>query len=101
MSIEFKTNSIYTLGTFKLECTYIEDNTVWFVCNDYKPSTIDGMHYKDHYKLERKTNKLFKLNNAFSSWDTVENTLSEYKPEDVWQERSTHRYSYDRLNQND
>ncbi len=105
MTIQFKTNTVYTLSSrglvFKLECTYIEENTVWFVCNDYKPSTVDGMHCKDHYKLDRKTSKLFKLNNAFSSWDSIENTLSEDKVEDIWQARSTHRYAYDGMNQDD
>jgi hypothetical protein len=44
----------------------------------------------DHYKLNRKTNKLYKLNEQFSSYDLIENTLSEYKS-DVWDRTGVHR----------
>lgn len=96
MTIQFKTDSIYTLGIYKLECTYIEGvpeaHTIWFVC---KPTQNVALIDCDYYKLNRKTNKLYKLSATFSSWDTIENTLSEYTPEDIWKERSTHKYSYD------
>lgn len=103
MTIQFKTNTVYTLSSrglvFKLECTYIEDNTVWFT------NTIPSSHSFDAngpyttkelvecYKLERKTNKLYVFNTKYQSYDLVENTLSEDKVEDVWQARSTHRYA--------
>jgi len=51
-----------------LECVYLEDNTVWF--KGTTPATKD-------YKLNIKTNKLYKWNVSFSSWDSIENTLSE------------------------
>lgn len=70
----------YTLKTsifdiVKLECTFVEDNTIWFIL----PLVTVNADVKDvvHYKLNRKTNKLYKLNVAFSSWDTIENTLCE------------------------
>ena len=66
-----------------LECTYVEDNTVWF-----KSSFSGHKIFEDHYKLNRKTDKLYKLNNVFSSWDTVENTLSEYSADDIWSKRT-------------
>lgn len=78
----------------KLECTYVEGNTVWLIhrFNCVDPSGADSVHYK----LDRKTNKLYKLNVAYSSWDTVENTLSEYGAEDIWSKRTgVESYHYD------
>ena len=66
-----------------IECTYVEDNTVWF-----KSSFSGHQIFEDHYKLNRKTDKLYKLNNVFSSWDSVENTLSEHTAEDIWSKRT-------------
>lgn len=83
-----------------LECTYVEDNTIWFV---RKIPTLNS-DVKDvvHYKLNKKTNKLYRLNVAFSSWDTVENTLSEYTADDIWSKRvGNQSYSYDGMNQGD
>lgn len=87
MTMKFIENNIYTLQTdyynsVKVVCTYVEDNTVWF-----KSSFSGHSIFEDSYKLNRKTNKLYKLNNVFSSWDSVENTLSEDTAEDVWSKR--------------
>lgn len=80
MTIQFRVDNTYTLdSSIKLICTYIEDSTVWLK-SEYSAHPI----YEDFYKLNRKTNKLYKFNVAFSSWDTVENTLSEYGPEEIW-----------------
>lgn len=79
-----------------LECTYVEDNTIWIVHKSLSlNSNVNDLAY---YKLNRKTNKLYKLNLAFSSWDSVENTLSEYTTDDVWSKRQT---SYNSMNQGD
>lgn len=82
MTIQFKVDSTYTLGlSIKLTCTYIEDNTVWFV---HRVNPLADVVDCVHYKLNKKTDKLYKFNVAFSSWDTVENTLSEYGPSEIW-----------------
>lgn len=87
--MKFIENNTYTLQTdyynsVKVVCTYVEDNTVWLVqYANPMSSVIDS----NHYKLDRKTNKLYKLNNAFSSWDSIENTLSEDTVGDVWSRR--------------
>lgn len=81
-----------------LECTYIEDNTIWLVHKT--PSLNSNVNDLVYYKLNRKTNKLYKLNLAFSSWDSVENTLSECTAEDVWSNRQTYA-SYNNMNQGD
>lgn len=111
--MKFIENNTYTLQTdyynsVKVVCTYVEDNTVWFV-HDHAashgfdsrgPYTTKEASY--HYKLNRKTNKLYKLNNVFSSWDCVENTLSEEAVEDAWSKRMGYQsYSYDGMNQGD
>lgn len=90
MTIQFKTNSIYTLDNIKLECTYIEGSpqTIAF----FKLQSNNESLGSD-YKMNTKTNKLYKWSSRYMTWDTIENTLSEYKAEDTWQERSTHRYS--------
>lgn len=87
--MNFIENNIYTLQTdyynsVKVVCTYVEDNTVWLV---QYASPLSATIDSNHYKLDRKTNKLYKLNNVFSSWDFVENTLSEDTVEDVWSKR--------------
>lgn len=64
-----------------LTCTYVEDSTVWFIAKtikDFEPC---------FYKLTRKTNKLYALNERCSSWDNIENTLSEHTADDVWSKR--------------
>jgi hypothetical protein len=76
-----------------LHCTYVEDNTVWFVHNQAASHGFDSngpyttKEAVNHYKLNRKTDKLYKLNNVFSSWDNIENTLSEYTSDDIWSKR--------------
>lgn len=79
MTIQFKVDSTYTLGSsVKLICTYIEDNTVWL-----KSIVADNL-YPILYKLERKTNKLYVFNEKVQAYDSVENTLSEYGPAEIW-----------------
>lgn len=87
--MKFIENNTYTLQTdyynsVKLVCTYVEDNTVWLV---QYANPMSAVIDSNHYKLDRKTNKLYKLNNVFSSWDSIENTLSEETVEDVWSKR--------------
>lgn len=87
--MKFIENNIYTLQTdyynsVKVVCTYVEDNTVYF---QYTGST-SSFH---DYKLSQKTQKLYVWNSKFSSWDSVENTLSEdplgNTVDDVWSKR--------------
>ena len=66
-----------------LECTYVEDNTVWFVEQLTSQDFIG-----DSYKLDKKTTKLYKWNWMYSSWDNIENTLSEYSADDIWSKRT-------------
>ena len=93
MTTQFKTDAVYTLNSLRLICTYIEDNTIWFVEPD--PSGVNVS--KNNFKLDKKTNKLYKLNKAFIGWDTVENTLSEYGAEQVWESRKSDARVYDYL----
>lgn len=80
MTIQFKVDSTYTLGSStKLICTYIEDNTVWLKSDTYPISDKTTL-----YKLERKTNKLYVFNEKVQAYDSVENTLSEYGPAEIW-----------------
>lgn len=87
--MKFIENNMYTLQTdyynsVKVVCTYVEDNTVYF---QYTGST-SSFH---DYKLNQKTQKLYVWNSKFSSWDSVENTLSEdplgNTVDDVWSKR--------------
>lgn len=84
MTIQFKTDVVYTLGSLKLLCTYIEDNTIWLKSDTYPSSDITLL-----YKLERKSGKLYVFNTKVQAWDKVDGSLSEegvvgkYKPEDV------------------
>jgi hypothetical protein len=95
MTIQFKEGTKYKLQadyyeSILLECTYVEDNTVWF--SVVKSYAVARQPYDDAYKLDRKTNKLYKLNNACASWDSIENTLSEYTAEDAWSKRTGNDY---------
>ena len=83
--------------SLKLECTYIEDNTIWFVANRLSVAFNISPSY---YKLNRKTNKLYRLNEVYSSWDSIENTLSEYSAGDAWSKRQAYT-AYDNMNQGD
>lgn len=95
MTIQFKTDAVYTLASLKLICTYIEDNTVWL------KSTVPASHSFDSsgpyttkevillYKYDRKSNKLYVFNTKVQAYDIVEGSLSEegvvakYNLEDV------------------
>jgi hypothetical protein len=89
MTIQFKTNTVYTLSSrgliFKLECTYIDGTYAYLV--NHSPTAL-----YNHYKVSLKTNKFYVFNRHLATWDTIENTLSEDKL-DIWQARSTHRYA--------
>jgi len=89
MTIQFKTDAVYTLDKLKLICTYIEDNTVWLksegVGNNANPASDTTLLYK----YDRKKHKLYVFNTKVQAYDLVEGSLSEegvvakYKPEDV------------------
>lgn len=94
--MKFIENNIYTLQTdyynsVKVVCTYVEDNTVWLV---QYANPMSAVIDSQHYKLDRKTNKLYMLNSKFSSWDSVENTLSEETVGDVWSKRMGNSSDY-------
>lgn len=81
MTIQFKTDAVYTLGhanaSLRLICTYIEDNTVWLKCvvsDNYSYPISDTTLL---YKYERKKGKLYVLNTRVQAWDGVEGSLSE------------------------
>ncbi len=88
MTIQFKTDAVYTLGhanaSLRLICTYIEDNTIWLKSDAYPASDTTLL-----YKYERKSGKLYVFNTKVQAYDSVEGSLSEegvvarYKPEDV------------------
>jgi hypothetical protein len=84
MTIQFKTDAVYTLGPLKLVCTYIEDNTIWLKSDSYPSSDTILL-----YKYDRKSKKLYVFNAKVQAYDIVEGSLSEegvmakYKPEDV------------------
>lgn len=88
MTIQFKTDAVYTLGhdnaSLRLICTYIEDNTVWLKSDSYPSSDTTLL-----YKLDRKKGKLYVFNTKVQAWDSVEGSLIEEgvvarcKPEDV------------------
>jgi hypothetical protein len=72
MTIQFKTDAVYTLNSLRLICTYIEDNTVWLKSDSYPISDTTLL-----YKLDRKTKKLHVFNTKVQAWDSVEGSLSE------------------------
>jgi hypothetical protein len=84
MTIQFKTDAVYTLNSLRLICTYIEDNTVWLKSDSYPASDTTLL-----YKYDRKKGKLYVFNTKVQAYDLVEGSLSEYdvmakyKPEDV------------------
>lgn len=86
MTIQFKTDAVYTIGhanaSLKLICTYIEDNTIWLKSDSYPSSDTILL-----YKYERKKNKLYVFNTKVQAYDLVENTLSEYGPDQIWDYR--------------
>lgn len=88
MTIQFKESTTYKLQadyyeSIVIECVYVEDNTVWFVQRPPYAFCPD----LGSYKLDRKTNTAYWLNQGFSIWETIENTLSENTAEDIWSKR--------------
>lgn len=90
MTIQFKTDAVYTLNSLKLLCTYIEDNTVWFsTASILKSDSYPKSDTTLLYKYDRKKGKLYVFNTKVQAWDSVEGRLSEegvvakYRPEDV------------------
>lgn len=93
MTIQFKTDAVYTLGhanaSLRLICTYIEDNIIWLKCvvRDNYPYPASGTTLL--YKYDRKKCKLYVFNTKVQAYDLVEGSLSEegvlakYKPDDV------------------
>ena len=85
--MKFIENNTYTLQT-----DYY--NSVKVVCISnagglvYLEDKSKGSYLlNDNYKLVIKTSKLYKWNDRFKSWDSIENTLSEETVEDVWSKR--------------
>lgn len=77
MTIQFKTDAVYTLNFLRLICTYIEDNTVWLKCvvsDNYSYPISDTTIL---YKLDRKSEKLYVFNTKVQAYDLVEGSLSE------------------------
>lgn len=58
--------------SIKLQCTYVEGAIVWL-----QNVNSVSLFASSDYKLNQKTNKLYRWNSKFQTWDTVENTLSE------------------------
>ena len=79
MIIQFKTDTVYTLGSLKLICTYIEDNTIWLKSDTYPISDTTLL-----YKYERKSQKLYVFNTKVQAYDLVEGTLVEYGATEIW-----------------
>ena len=102
MTIQFKTDAVYTLGhanaSLRLICTYIEDNTVWLKSDS---SCVAGTNPSSDttllYKLERKSGKLYVFNTKVQAYDLVEGSLSEYGAEQVWESRKNDDRVYDYL----
>ena len=92
MTIQFKTDNVYTLGNLKLLCTYIEQNTIWLKSDSYPSSDTILL-----YKYERKSKKLYVFNTKVQAWDGVEGSLSEYGAEQVWESRKSDDRIYDYL----
>lgn len=93
MTIQFKTDAVYTLNSLRLVCTYIEDNTIWLKSEGVVTNANPASDTILLYKLERKSGKLYVFNTKVQAYDLVspdgEGSLSEYdvmaryKPEDV------------------
>ncbi len=92
MTIQFKTDALYTLGSLKLLCTYIEDNTIWLKSDSYPISDTTLL-----YKFDRKSKKLYVFNTKVQTYDLVEGTLAEYGAEQVWESRKSDDRVYDYL----
>lgn len=79
MTIQFKTDAVYTLNSLRLICTYIEENTIWLKSDSYPASDTTLL-----YKYERKSGKLYVFNTKVQAYDLVEGTLSEYGAAEIW-----------------
>ncbi len=104
MTIQFKEGNQYKIQHdyyehLKLECSFVEDNHVWFVIANRSSVVFNVSPDYCYYKLNRKTNKLYRLNGLFSSWDTIENTLSEYVANDTWSKRHEAVCSYNGIDE--
>lgn len=75
----------------KLLCVWVEYSYVYF---KYPDGVGDNrvVSIGADYKLELKTNKLYKWNDKFIGWDTVENMLSEYGVEDIWNRVESYQF---------
>ncbi len=85
--MKFIENNTYTLQTdyynsVKLVCISNAAGLVYF-----EDKSKGSYLLNDNYKLVIKTSKLYKWNDRFKSWDSVENTLSEETVGDVWSKR--------------
>jgi hypothetical protein len=78
-----------------LECTSVQDGQAYF-----EDKSKGSYLLNDNYKVFLKTNKLYKWNDKFKSWDNIENTLSEHTADDVWSKRQAYT-AYDNMNQGD
>lgn len=92
MTIQFKTDAVYTLNSLKLICTYIEDNTVWLKCvvRDNHPYPASDTTLL--YKLDRKSGKLYVFNTKVQAYDSVEGSLSEGLTNDTLSSTETWDY---------
>lgn len=80
MTIQFKTDVVYTLNSLRLICTYIEDNTIWLKSEGVVTNANPASDTTLLYKLDRKSEKLYVFNTRAernSAWDSVEGSLSE------------------------
>lgn len=81
--MKFIENNTYTLQTdyynsVKVVCTWANATSAYFA--------VEGIGVAN-YKLDKKSNKLYHWSTKYSSWDSIENTLSEETIEDVWSKR--------------
>ena len=85
--MKFIENNIYTLQTdyynsLKVVCISNADGLIYL-----EDKSKGSYLLNDNYKLVIKTSKLYKWNDRFKSWDSIDNTLSEETVEDVWSKR--------------
>lgn len=77
MTIQFKTDAVYTLNFLRLICTYIEDNTIWLKSEGVVTNANPAYDTTLLYKYERKKGKLYVFNTKVQAYDLVEGSLSE------------------------
>lgn len=93
MTIQYHEGNLYKLQHdyyehIKLECTWVTYSTAYFKLSG------DNESLGADYRLDVKSNKLHKWSSKYCSWDTIENTLSEYVEADVWTARRATSCSY-------